>query len=200
MLKSKFLLALLFACLILATLSFAYKGILITKEPSAIYFAAGKYYFNKNDFNNAIYYFKKAIEIKPDFAEAYHNLGVAFYYNGNTNEALNFLKKALEVKEDYAKAHYSIALIYYETRDFDNAIFHLSNVIQLEPNNANAHFDLAVAYVDRFREKESSGSILLSDLEDLKEAVKHYYSAEELKPGFPHALGNAEIIENVMND
>ena len=199
MLKSKFLLALLFVCLILATLSFAYKGILITKEPSAIYFAAGKYYFNKNDFNNAIYYFKKAIEIKPDFAEAYHNLGVAFYYNGNTNEALNFLKKALEVKEDYAKAHYSIALIYYEIKDFDNAIFHLSNVIQLEPNNANAHFDLAVAYVDRFRKKESSGSIILGDLEDLKEAVKHYYSVEELKPGFPHALGNAEIIEKKQN-
>lgn len=198
MAKNKTLIILFLVSIITATLSFAYKDILITKEPSAIYFALGKHYFNKNDFDNAIYYFKKAIELKPDFAEAHLNLGVSFYYAKNTSEAINFLIKALDIKKDYAKAHYSIALIYYETKDFDDAIFHLSKAAELEPNNANVHFDLAVAYAGRFKEKESSGSVILSGLEDLKEAVKHYYSAEELKPGFPHALSNAKIVEDVI--
>ena len=198
MFKNRFLLLMSCVFLIASTLSFAYKGILITKEPSAIYFAIGKYYFNNNDFNNAIYYFKKAIELKPDFAEAYYNLGISFYYNGKRDEAISFLKKSIEIKKDYAKAHYNIALLYYGIKDFDNAILHLSKVIQLEPNNANAHFDLAVAYVDGFRKKELSGNVISSDLGDLIEALKHYHKAEELKPGFQHALSNAKIVKEVI--
>lgn len=199
MLKKKFLLILFVLFLTIAALSFAYKGILITKEPSVIYFMIGKHYFNNNDFDNAVKYFKKATELNPDFAEAYHNLGISFYYNGNKEATINFLKKAIEIKEDYAKAHYSIALIYYEAKDFDGTILHLSTLTELEPDNPNAHFDLAVAYVDSFREKESSGNIVLSDLQDLKKAVEHYIKAEELKPGFPHALSNAKIVEDVIS-
>ena len=198
MFKNRFLLLMSCVFLIVATVSFAYKGTLITKEPSLIFFSIGKYYFNHNDYHNAIKYFKKSVELKPDFAGAYHNLGISFYYNGNINEAINYLKKSIEIKKDYAKAHYSIALIYYELRDFDNAAHHLSMVVQLEPNNANAHFDLAVAYADGFRKKESSGNVALSDLEGLKEALKHYRKAEELKPLFPNALSNTKIVENVI--
>ena len=197
MLKKK-LFILVLAFLVISTLSFAYKGILVTKEPSAIFFAIGKHYFYHNDLENAIYSFKKTIELKPEFAEAYHNLGISFYYNGDAKEAINYLKKSIEIKRDYAKAHYSIALIYYELRDFDNAIHHLSMAVQLEPNNANAHFDLAVAYADRFRKKELSGNVISGDLQDLREALKHYLKAEELKPGFPHALSNAKIVEDVI--
>jgi tetratricopeptide (TPR) repeat protein len=198
MIKKKFLFILFFIFLIISTLSFAYNGILVIKEPSAIFFAIGKYYVNHNDFDNAIKYFKKSIAFEPNFAEAYHNIGISYYYNGDTKKAIEFLTESIEIKKDYAKAHYSIALIYYEIKDFDNAILHLSKVTKLEPNNANANFDLAVAYVDRFRGKESSGSVALSDLVDLREAVKHYSKAEELKPGFPYALSNAEIVEDVI--
>ncbi len=199
MLKKKFLLILFVLFLSVAALSFAYKGILITKEPSAVCFMIGKHYFNNNDFGNAVRYFKKAIELNPDFAEAYHNLGISFYYNKNEGEAINFLKKAIEIKKDYAKAHYSLGVIYYHNGDLDSAINHFQITAQLE-QNPNAYFDLAVAYADRFRAKESSGKILFGDLQDLREALRFYVKADELKPGFPYALSNAKIVEDVISD
>lgn len=188
-----------FAFLVISTFSFAHKAVLITKDPSQIYFAIGKHYFNNNDYNSAIKYFKKSIELNPDFAEAYYNLGVSFYYNKDLQQAISFLKKSIEIKNDYAKAHYSIGLAYYELKDFDNAIVNLLTFTQLEPENPNAHFDLAVAYADRFRKKELSQNIASDDLNDLKEALKHYLKAEDLKPGFPHALSNAEIIKDIID-
>ena len=199
MLKKK-LIALLFAILLAVTMASAHKEILITKDLSAVYFIVGKYLISHNEFSNAIPYFKKTIELRPDFAEAYHNLGISYYYSGDAKKAIDFLAESVEIKKDYAKGHYTLALIYYEQKDFDNAISHLSTVTQLEPDNANAHFDLAVAYADRFKKKESSGDIILGDLEDLREALKHYIKADELKPGFSHSSSNAKIIERVISE
>ena len=95
--------------------------------------------------------------------------------------------------------YYSLALIGYEIKEYGNAISNLRKVIELEPGNANAHFDLAVVYVDRFREKESTGNIVLEDLEDLNEALLHYLKVIEIDSSFANALGNAEIVKNVIN-
>ena len=62
----------------------------MAKEPSAIFFAVGKHYFDKGDLDSAINYFGKSIEMNPNFAEAYYNSGIVFYYNGNMNSAINF--------------------------------------------------------------------------------------------------------------
>lgn len=173
-------------------------GALLAKNPSAVFFALGKHYFSNGDFDGAAYYFKKATEIRPDFAEAYHNLGISHYHAGNTDEALKFLEKAVEIKGNYARAHYSTGLIYYGLGRFDKAIYHLSRAAELEPANANAHFDLAVAHVEKFREKEMNGNIANGDLESLRQALIHYSRAEELSPGFPHALGNAKIVGEIL--
>ncbi|MDR3268169.1 MAG: tetratricopeptide repeat protein [Tannerella sp.] len=55
--------------------------------------------------------YKKAIELKPDYAEAYCGLGRSTYSNSlaGLSEALPPLKKAVELKPDYAEAWYAIA-------------------------------------------------------------------------------------------
>jgi tetratricopeptide (TPR) repeat protein len=163
-----------------------------------LYFKIGKSFYNKGELKTTLKFLKKSIEASQDFKEAYHNLGVVYYELGNFDKALVEFKKAIEIDDRYAKAHYSLALLYYRIGDFDNAIKHLLKLTQLQPNNANAHFDLAVSYVDRFREKELKGSINSDDLTDLEKALYHYLKTEELKPGFPNALNNADIIKKVI--
>lgn len=198
-LKKRVLFFTLIFSIVLIAAAFAYDGrILLSKDPSMIYFQLGKESFNNNDLNKALDYFQKAVEINPDFAEAYHNLGIVYYELGNHGNAITELEKAVGLNSNYEKAYYSLALIYYENNDFDNAIINLLKVIELNPENSNANFDLAVAYVDRFREKESSGSINTGDLEDLKAASAYYLKVVELDPDFPHASGNADIVRNVI--
>ena len=169
-----------------------------TSDPSQIYFLLGKYYFNNNDYENAIKYLEKSIELSQDSAKGYYNLGIAYYYNKEYSQAVQNLKKAVGLDPNYAKAHYSLALLYYKNNDLDNAINYLSKTIELEPSNPNANFDIAVAYVDRFRAKESAG-VISSDLGDLRKGLQYYNKVLELDSEFAHASSNAKIVQEVLN-
>ena len=95
--KKRFLFTLTFFIIVVAGLSYAYEGkVIIAKEPSAIYFALGKYHYNINDFDKALNYFQKAVEINQDFAEARHNLGVVYHKLNNYDNAIIELKEAIE--------------------------------------------------------------------------------------------------------
>jgi len=49
--------------------------------------------------------YRKAIEIKPDFAEAYSNLGSILKDLGKLKDAEVSTRKAIEIKPDFADAH-----------------------------------------------------------------------------------------------
>ena len=49
--------------------------------------------------------YRKAIEIKPDYADAHSNLGVLLKELGNLQEAELSLRKAIELNPDLAEAH-----------------------------------------------------------------------------------------------
>jgi predicted O-linked N-acetylglucosamine transferase (SPINDLY family) len=50
-------------------------------------------------------YCRRALELKPDCAEAHNNLGMALKAQGRLDEALSCFRRALELKPDYAEAH-----------------------------------------------------------------------------------------------
>ena len=59
--------------------------------------------------DEAITQFQKALEIKPDYAEAHHNLGIAFLPQGRLGEAIAQFQKALEARPDYPDALNNLA-------------------------------------------------------------------------------------------
>ena len=56
-------------------------------------------------FDAAIESYKKALEIKPDYAEAYYNMGNALKDKGNPEAAIDSYKHALKIKPAYAEAY-----------------------------------------------------------------------------------------------
>ena len=52
----------------------------------------------------------KALEIKPDYAEAHNNLGNALFNKGDKEAAIAQFRKALEIMPDDAKAHYNLGI------------------------------------------------------------------------------------------
>jgi len=52
----------------------------------------------------AIDSYKKALKIKPDFAEAYNNMGIALNDKGDSEAAIETYKQAINIKPDYAAA------------------------------------------------------------------------------------------------
>ena len=77
------------------------------------YFDLGKSEYDKGNFENAIINFTKAIELKPDYAEAYYNRGNAYVKLQQYGKAIYDFNKAIELKQDDAQAYYNRGLVYY---------------------------------------------------------------------------------------
>ena len=51
----------------------------------------------RGQFDEAIDHYRKALEVKPDYAEAHYNLGIALAGRGQVDEAIGQYRKALEI-------------------------------------------------------------------------------------------------------
>jgi len=52
----------------------------------------------------AIDYFKEAIRIRPNYADAYNNLGAALFHAKMTEEAIDNFKEAIRIRPGFAAA------------------------------------------------------------------------------------------------
>ena len=60
---------------------------------------------NRKEHEKSIEYYTKAIELKPDFMEAYNNRGNAYEEKGESDKAIENFTKAIELNPDYAEAY-----------------------------------------------------------------------------------------------
>jgi len=63
-----------------------------------------------NKFEEAILDYDRAIDLKPDFAQAYNNRGNAYSMQGNNARAIEDYDKALKLVPNYASAYQNRAV------------------------------------------------------------------------------------------
>ena len=78
-------------------------------------------FFTKN-FNKAIEYYLKTIELRPNDAHAYNNLGNSYKEIKNYTKAINAFQNAIILKPDYASAHYNLGIVYQKNKNFEIAL------------------------------------------------------------------------------
>ena len=87
--------------------------------------------------------FKKAIEVKPNYAVAYSNLGNILKNLGRLKEAIISYQKAIEIKPDFVEAYSNLGNIFQELGKLKEAEFSARKAIELNPDFANAYNLLA---------------------------------------------------------
>ncbi len=95
----------------------------------------------------AIKGFTKAIELKPNFKEAYLNRGVAKDKSGDWVGAIVDYNKAIQLKPDYAQGYVNLGNVKLEDKDWDGAIKDFTKAIELKPDYPKAYTDRARAYI-----------------------------------------------------
>ena len=129
-------------------------------------------------FKEAELLLRKAIELKPDYAEAHLNLGNILQSLVKFKEAAISTHKAIELKPDFVIAYLNLGNILKNLGQLEKAELCLRKAIELKPDFVDAHLNLGT---------------ILQGLSDYKDAELCIRKAIELKPDYAEAhlnLGN----------
>jgi tetratricopeptide (TPR) repeat protein len=106
----------------------------------------GTAYNKKGELDKAISEYKRALFLRPRYADAHNNLGAAYVKKGELDKAISECKKAITINPNYAEAHNNLGTTYLKKDELDKAISEYRQAIVIKPDYAKAHNNLTVAY------------------------------------------------------
>lgn len=90
--------------------------------------------------------YRKAVQLDPDFADAYCNLGTVHFNQGRRDGAEECFRKALECEPDHVEAHFNLANLLEDAGRDEAALRHLKSVLRADPLYADGHLSLALLF------------------------------------------------------
>lgn len=141
-------------------------------QPPAVRFMAkahldrGDQHCAAREFDQAIVEYTRAIELKPDFAEAYNNRAFAILSkHDGVGDPLPDLNRALSLRTNYARAFNNRGCVYLARGETEKALDDFSRAIELQPQYQRA-------YNNRGNARVRLGQIRLA-IADLERAGKN---------------------------
>ena len=186
------------------------KNVKETKENESLYF----YYlasisYEKHDYEKALKYLEKAVEINPDGYITWNNMGHAYDDLKQYDKAISVYEKAVGIKPDYHQAWYAMGCAYANLEQYDKAISVYEKAVGIKPDYHVAWYTMGYAYANlgQFgkavsaynRAVETSPTCYESwnnmgnaydELKQFDKAVSAYEKAVEIKPDGHESLYN----------
>ena len=125
--------------------------------------------------DEAVACYRRALELKPDYAAAHNNLGAALQEQGKQDEAVACFRRALELNPDFADAHNNLGAALQDQGKWDDAIACFRRALELKPDFADALNNLGAA---------------LQEQGNWDDAIACFHRALELKPDYADAHNN----------
>lgn len=139
----------------------------------------GVAFLDQGDFEKAVEYSQKAVELAPGFTEAHKNLGLVFVKQGKYDKAVNCFNKAIESSPDDVKAYNNLGLVFFEQNKLDEAIKHFNKVLEISPGYAKAYNNLGLVFFKRGK---------------YDEAIIHFNKAIENSPRLVEAYNGLGLV------
>ena len=176
----------------------ANRAIEIDEKQAGAYVVLGQAALQKDfNINEAEAYFKKAIEIDPNYASAYNEYGILLSWKRNFAESEKMLKKAIELEPFSPYYNTSLCQNYYYDKKTEFALKQCKLAMQLEPGFWIARKQIFWIYVNQkmdwlvaqtilsgMSEEEKSKSPFISSLQnnELEEYWKATVTRNEKNP------------------
>lgn len=122
--------------------------------------------------DDAIAFYRQAVEWDPGFAGAYVNLGTIYYAGRDFKQAERYYQLAIRADPSYPLAFYNLGNLYDELGDRPKALLQYLSALKLDPSYADAHYNIALLY-------QAAGQAL--------KAMHHWKTYLKLDPGSPWA-------------
>jgi len=112
-------------------------------------------YTRHEEYQKAIDTLTEAIQIKPDYGDAYNNLANAqvLLYSKNRNDELikqaisNYLS-AIKYNPHLWQSYQSLGYVYFDLKMYDKATEYLNHAIEINPSNMALQYNLGLIYLN----------------------------------------------------
>ncbi|MBE0570634.1 MAG: tetratricopeptide repeat protein [Ignavibacteriaceae bacterium] len=121
---------------------------------TGIHIFKGVSYDEEGKYEQAISEYIKAIEINPDYADAYNNRGVSYYNLGKNENAISDYTRAINLNPKYADAYNNRGIVYYDQGQHNQAIKDYSKAIEVNKSYAKAYHNRGLIYMVVLKDKE----------------------------------------------
>jgi predicted O-linked N-acetylglucosamine transferase (SPINDLY family) len=135
-------------------------------------------------YDEALRCYDRAVQIKPNYAEAHYNRGLTLYELERFDDAVASYDKALELLPDYAAAYNNRGVALRKLERLEEAVLSHERAIVLKP-------DYAAAYNNR--------GVALHELNRFDEALACFTRAVELRPDYAEAYCNRGHTYRALN-
>ena len=150
------------------------------------YFFKAKIASRKNELNEAIAFYNKAIQkANNNYPEAYLNKGILHKKQGDILNAIESYRKAATQKEDYYAAFYNLALAYEATKNIQKAIEHYEKALKIDSTSSKAFYNLGSLYLES---------------KNYKKAERLYKKAISMDPDYTKAYYNLAVTYSQKGD
>ena len=155
---------------------------------SKSYFDLGKESLANDEIDSAITHLSRAIELNPDYVDAYYLRGLLYTREDDYDKAIADFEKVVELdpnhtdaKEGRARVYGARGSDYALEEDHDRAITDFERAIELDPYNADARSGLAGSYLMRGIAYYEEGDHREA-FADIDSAIANFESIIELDP------------------
>ena len=131
------------------------------------YYNLGLAYYQEGRTEKSVIAYQQAIQLEPNFADAYGGLGLIYWRTGNLDTAILHCQKAIKIAPENIEFHQNLVRVYWQKGMYDSAAEVYRTILDLNASDTESLHHL--------------GLILLSKNE-YHQAVSYFQQVLEIKP------------------
>lgn len=183
-----------------------------TEDQPGAWYLLGVIHGMLGDSKQAESCYRKAVELKPDYADAHFRLGVVLAALGRLDEGIASLQEAARLVPDHGVAYAAMGNARVEQRRFEDAVASYRRALEINPGDieslvnlgnalselghkeeAVAAFRQAIGHDPGFMGAYHNLGLALLDLDCHSEAIDFYRIALQKDPGHPVILADLGV-------
>ncbi|MBV2352631.1 tetratricopeptide repeat protein [Synechococcus sp. HK05] len=165
----------------------------------------------------AVYYYRLAISVDPEYSDAYANLGSIYHEQGKTNEAIKYTRRAIEINPENAVAQGNMGAYLKKANKLDEALTATQKSISINPGYGPAHLNLGLILMEANQPDKAKAAVeeairlmpshclshltlatIYKQLGQTELALRYTLKAIELDPSCSDAYSNLGILWHMM--
>ena len=135
------------------------KAVALSPDDATVNVTAGQIFMQKQDFEAALPYVKKAVELEPSNTKSIRNLAQIYYDTGQLEESIQTYEIAIDKETDRevkADLYFNLGILYNRVGDLEEAEYNFINALDENPEDIEAVMGMAQVFetAEKWRKAE----------------------------------------------